>query len=463
MSENGKLFGYGLPESWELLTIGDVMLVVGGSTPMSKESDYWGGSIPWLGVADLTDYTEKRISQGDRSITQAGFDSCATQTLPAGSVLFSSRAPIGYVAIAENPLCTSQGFKSLVLPKSVSSDFVYWWMRASKPLVEALASGTTFKEISGKGLARVPFPLPPRAEQDRIVEAIESAMAAVDEAGGELQQAETLAGQLTKKITEAAILGDQDERAPLRELLSVPLANGRSVRTADDGFPVLRLTAIRDGLVDPGEAKIGEWSAKEASQFLIQEGDFLVVRGNGSLSLVGRGGLVDAPPPPVAYPDTAIRVRVDPQRMRSDFLALAWNTDQVRQQIESQARTSAGIYKINQSILEGVWLPVPSLRQQMTVIEDLNRISTVVDRTRVTMSMLGADSAALRRSILHQAFTGQLVPQDPSDEPASELLELIKAEKANREAELKEAKKRSRKSNLGARSKDSTKSPVGAG
>lgn len=158
---------------------------------------------------------------------------------------------------------------------------------------------------------------------------------------------------------------------PLRDLIAEPLANGRSVPDRAGGFPVLRLTALRNGSVDLREHKEGAWSRSDAERFLVKAGDFLVSRGNGSLDLVGRGGLVVVDPEPVAFPDTMIRVRPDTQRLEPRYLALAWNGPAVRAQIEGAARTTAGIYKVNQGHLGSVTLPLPPLDEQRRIVDVL--------------------------------------------------------------------------------------------
>lgn len=163
-----------LPDGWRWTTMGEVTKVVGGSTPKTGEPAYWGGDIPWITPDDLSGFTGKYIERGRRSITQAGYDSCSTQMVPAGTVLFTSRAPVGYVAIARNPVCTNQGFKSFVCGPLVDVEYVYWYLKSARELIRALASGTTFLELSGKSAARVPVPVPPLSEQRRIVEAIET-------------------------------------------------------------------------------------------------------------------------------------------------------------------------------------------------------------------------------------------------------------------------------------------------
>jgi len=154
--------------------MGEVAEIVGGGTPKTDHSEYFGGDVAWITPADLSGYTEKLISRGARSITQAGLESSGARVMPAGAVLFSSRAPIGYVAIASNPVSTNQGFKSFVLRNGgLTPDYVYYYLQHAKKLALDLASGTTFLEISGKKAAQIPIPIAPLDEQREIVAEIE--------------------------------------------------------------------------------------------------------------------------------------------------------------------------------------------------------------------------------------------------------------------------------------------------
>ena len=171
--EGGENDPWQIPARWRWSTMGEVATVIGGGTPKSDQAEYFGGDIPWITPADLSGYTEKFISAGARSITQAGLENSGARVMPAGAVLFSSRAPIGYVAIAANPVSTNQGFKSFVLRDELTSDFVYYYLQHAKKLAVEMASGTTFLEISGKKAAQLPIPIAPFPEQRRIVAEIE--------------------------------------------------------------------------------------------------------------------------------------------------------------------------------------------------------------------------------------------------------------------------------------------------
>ena len=147
----------------------------------------------------------------------------------------------------------------------------------------------------------------------------------------------------------------------------------------------------------------------DPDRFAISPDDFLVSRGNGSLQLVGRGGLVHAGAPRVAFPDTMIRVRVDKSKLNPRFLSLVWNGQPVRCQLEPQARTTAGIYKINQSMIGAVELPVPSLAAQHRLTQAADRTKLVAAACASSLDDCRVRIAALRRSILSAAFSGQLL------------------------------------------------------
>ncbi len=154
---------------WETVKLGDVCEVVSGATPKTGNPTFWNGDVPWVTPKDLSGIEHKYISDTPRKITDAGLQSCSANMLPAQSVLLSSRAPIGLVAINAIPVCTNQGFKSMV-PRDgrVSPDYLYWWLRIHRESIQQMGRGATFKEVSKKIVEAIRIPLPPLAEQKRI-------------------------------------------------------------------------------------------------------------------------------------------------------------------------------------------------------------------------------------------------------------------------------------------------------
>ena len=159
---------FDLPESWMFARLKHIGEVIGGGTPKTNIDEYWDGNIPWLTPADLSGYEDMHISTGARTITELGLKSSSAQLLPENSILYSSRAPIGYIAIAANPISTNQGFKSVVPYNSTMSSYLYYCLKARTSDIVRRATGTTFKEISGSEMAETIVPLPPINEQQRI-------------------------------------------------------------------------------------------------------------------------------------------------------------------------------------------------------------------------------------------------------------------------------------------------------
>ena len=145
---------------WIECTLDKLGEIVGGATPSTKCEDYYGGSIPWITPKDLSSFKGRYITSGERNITEKGLASCSAQMMPEDAVLFTSRAPIGYVAIASQSVCTNQGFKSIVVNEKADPLFVYYLLKYNKDAIEAMGSGTTFKEVSGKTMRAVKVRIP---------------------------------------------------------------------------------------------------------------------------------------------------------------------------------------------------------------------------------------------------------------------------------------------------------------
>lgn len=147
--------------AWKNGTISDLGDIVGGSTPSKKVDAYYTDhGIAWITPKDLSQDHSKFFSHGGVDITELGLSNSSAVMMPAGTVLFSSRAPIGYIAIAANELCTNQGFKSVVPKAEIGTAFVYCFLKANLPTIESMASGSTFKEVSGSTMKSVPAIIP---------------------------------------------------------------------------------------------------------------------------------------------------------------------------------------------------------------------------------------------------------------------------------------------------------------
>lgn len=299
----------------------------------------------------------------------------------------------------------------------------------------------TVKHLSSRTIADIPCPLPPLDEQHRIVAKLDRLFARTRRAREELARIPRLIEHYKQAILTAAFRGEltadwrstrdlkQWHNCCLSDLLAEPLANGRSIPDGE-GFPVLRLTALHGRDLNLSERKLGRWDRRDAEKFLVRRGDFFVSRGNGSLGLVARGSYVRAEPDEVAFPDTMIRIRLRQDMADTAFIYYQWQSVEVRAQIVAAARTTAGIYKVSQKDLAKIQLVIPTLEEQQLIAARVEAAFQFVERVASEQNAAGLLLDHLDQALLAKAFRGELVPQDPADEPAAALLARIRAARA---------------------------------
>lgn len=195
-------------EDWIECSLGNIGEIFSGGTPKTSIDKYWGDEISWISPADLSKYDDKYISKGKKSITKLGLENSSAKLIPAGSILFSSRAPIGYVVIAKNDLATNQGFKSIYPATVVFNEYIFYFLKASRNLAEKSASGTTFKEISKKAFSELPFPLPPLPIQRAIVAKIEGLFSDLDKGIADLKKAQAQLVVYRQAVLKKAFEGE---------------------------------------------------------------------------------------------------------------------------------------------------------------------------------------------------------------------------------------------------------------
>ncbi len=447
-----------VPKHWAWVTIADIGEVYGGGTPPAREfanfSDDEG--IPWVTPADMSSRTGAYIQRGRRNLSEVGLAKSSARVQPAGAVIFSSRAPIGYCAVAANPIATSQGCKNVVLKPEHVPEYLMLYLRHSRAYAESLASGTTFLELSAAKMKTMAVPLPPPEEQAVIVVALDYLLGRIETIKDLLHSVPDLGNSETERLLSEAYNGclteswrhragaeagvksqagsesikDGEafafEKVKVSELLAIPIQNGLSVRGRDTppGVRALRLSALRSRRVNLDDVRYLPIPPTRAKRYELAGDDILVSRGNGTKALVGRASLTGAPHELTIYPDTAFRLRTDPTRANPAWLALAWNAPQVRRQIESAARTTAGIWKIRQADVVDHKLPLPSIEEQRQIVRilhgSLGRIDTL---TRIAMQALD-NLNTLRETILSLAFRGELAKNALEEVSRTSLAEL---------------------------------------
>ena len=187
-------------EGWVETSLGVIAEVIGGGTPSTKIGESWDGDIVWLTPTEITSQDGKVVSDSIRKITELGFKNSGAQMLPMDSVILTSRASVGFVALAGKELCTNQGFQSLIPKPSVLPKFLMFWIQLNRPEFESRSAGSTFKEISKSNVKSIKLELPPLSEQKRIVEIINTIDEVISKAELIISEAQNLRSGLLSDL-----------------------------------------------------------------------------------------------------------------------------------------------------------------------------------------------------------------------------------------------------------------------
>lgn len=440
-----------LPASWTKVELAEIGEWGSGGTPNRKNPAYYGGSIPWLKIGDLTDGP---VDQAEAHITDEGLSASAAKLLPPDTLLLAMYGSIGKLGITRIPCATNQAI-AFCKPdqRTIDLKYLFFQLRYLRHHLVSLGQGGTQQNISQTILKRMPIALAPYQEQHRIVEKIETLFAQIDKGEEALREVQKLLKRYRQSILKAAVTGSLTgcdwrdlEQVPLGDLL-LDIRYGTAKKCGRDSSqtPVLRIPNVVSDEIDLSDLKYAELSDQEYDKLSLRRGDILVVRSNGSANLVARGAIVDENAVGCAYAGYLIRLRIDEARITPQFLKLVLDSPQMRTVIELQARSTSGVHNINSAELKNLSIPLPSLDEQRAVTKRVEKLFADDQSLEAMCESELSRSDSLRQSILKSAFTGQLVPQDPAEEPASELLARIRADREEITAKKRSKKKASRK------------------
>ena len=397
---------------YKRIAISEIGSIVSGATPKTSDAANYGGDIPWLTPADLSGYTNKYIERGARNISKKGYDSCSTQIMPAGSILFSSRAPIGYVAIAANPICTNQGFKSIVPNKNVDSEFLFYQLKFLKNQIADLGRGTTFKEISGKTLGSVEIVLPDLKEQKRIVNKIEELFSELDSAVETLKKTKEQLAVYRQSVLKEAFENVEASQVRLDDLCDF-ITKGTTpskseMNTETSSIPFIKVYNLTfdlslDFSIDPTFV-----NENTHNTFLARS---KVLPGDVLMNIVGPPmGKVSIVPE--TYPEwnmnqAIARFRCE-DNLNNRYLAYFLGCKQTVEKMMRQSKATAGQFNLTLEICRNIQIPLPSIKEQKAIVSVLDKRLSVCKGIEKTVNDALAQAEAMRQSILKKAFEGGL-------------------------------------------------------
>ncbi|MFP8835297.1 restriction endonuclease subunit S [Hydrogenophaga sp. XSHU_21] len=388
---------------WRKARLGDCCEIVSGATPSTAVDDYWDGDTCWATPRDLSGLDGHYISDTPRKLTEAGLASCSATILPPNSVLFSSRAPIGHVAINTVPMATNQGFKSLVPGPEVDAKFLLHWLRANRSFLEGLGVGATFKEVSKAVVTKVEIPLPPLAEQRRIAAILDRADALRATSREALAQIDRLAQSIFVEMFGDPVSNSKGwNLAPLPD--ATDFQEGPGILAKDfreEGIPLVRLAGMGGAevslrgcnFVDPA------MFARKWSHFALEEGDILVLTSAtfGSPTVVGKDAVG------ALFYTGIIRFRPKGHDLDSTYLRHYLASPWFLRQATALA-SGAVIKHFGPTHLRQMTIPVPPLQLQQ---QFAMRIAAQ-ESLRIQAKEAAAMMEQLFASVQQQAFSGGL-------------------------------------------------------
>ncbi|MBE0322052.1 restriction endonuclease subunit S [Escherichia coli] len=453
-----------LPEGWEQIEIGDIADVISGGTPKSGVAENFapsGEGVAWLTPADLSGYKEKYISHGARDLTTLGYSSCSAKLMPKGTILFSSRAPIGYVAIAANEIATNQGFKSFAFPSDIFPDYAYYFLRNIRHIAEEMGTGTTFKEISGSSAKTLPFVLVPFAEQKIIAEKLDTLLAQVDSTKARLEQIPQILKRFRQAVLNAAVTGTitQDmQSTPSRRVkylgLNIPnewricqisdisdvkggkrLPKGETLTSENTGHPYIRAGQLKNGTVQSEDQLYLQPSTQKLiSRYIVSAGDiYITIVG----ACIGDAGIIPEHYHNANLTENAAKICNIHSNTLNKYLSIWLRSSHLQDIIHSEIKSGAQ-GKLALARIKTLPLILPPLPEQHEIVRRVEQLFTYADTIEKQVNNALARVNKLTQSILAKAFRGELTAQWRAENPdlisgensAAALLEKIKAERA---------------------------------
>ncbi|EHB3783176.1 restriction endonuclease subunit S [Salmonella enterica subsp. houtenae serovar 17:z29:-] len=441
-----------LPEGWGETEIGDIADVISGGTPKSGIAENFapsGEGIAWLTPADLSGYKRKFISYGARDLSTDGYSSCSARLMPAGAILFSSRAPIGYVAVASNEISTNQGFKSFVFTNDINPDYAYYYLRNIRHLAEEMGTGTTFKEISGSAAKTLPFVMAPLAEQKIIAEKLDNLLAQVDSTKARLEQIPQILKRFRQAVLTVAMSGELTEEwrksnsilfsswvnSNIGELAQV--ATGKTPKRTEvkywenGSIPWLTSSSTGEIYTEVAEQFITPIALKECTLKIFSPGTLL-------LAMYGEGktrGQVTELKINAACNQACAAIICNKEKIDLQFLKM-----RLMENYQETRKAAAGGNQPNLNLNKVREIPVivPPLPEQAEIVRRVEQLFAYADTIEKQVNNALTRVNSLTQSILAKAFRGELTAQWRADNPdlisgensAAALLEKIKAERA---------------------------------
>ena len=406
-----------VPDGWQVVRLGDVAEVVGGTTPSRANEHYWGGEIPWVVPSELTALRGRYLDASREFITRQGLETSSLRVLPAGSVLLTSRATIGATAINTLPVTTNQGFQNLVGVSGVDRLWLYYCVSAMRHELEKRSAGSTFREVSRDAVRSLPILLPPLAEQRAIAAVLDAIDEAIERTEELIAATERLRDALLHELLTRGLPGRHSEWADVPGLGTVP-ACWDVVRLGDvatvefssvdkrtvDGEQAVLLCNYTDVFynrrIRPDMAFMAATATPdECGKWSLRRGDVLFTKDSETPSEIGIPAHVTQDMPEVLCGYHLGRARPDPEHVSGGYLAESLGSPQMASQL---ARIANGVTRFGLTLdaTRRMHIPLPPLDEQQAIAAALDGVDGAIERAREERAGLHSLQASAADALL---------------------------------------------------------------
>lgn len=393
---------------WRTARLEDVAQVFGGGTPSRTEQSYFGGGIAWATPTDITKLDQLYISQTKETVSEEGLRNSSTKLLPAGAVLLTSRATIGFTAISTVPICTNQGFINFICGPDLVPEYLAYWLRTQREKMIRHAGGTTFKEIARGTLRKFEIPFPPLSEQRRIVDLLSRAEGIVRLR----REAEKKAAELIPALF-LDMFGDPAANPkgwPVRKVSDFVsrFEGGKNIQAGSENgssYRILKVSAVTSGVYRESESKPSPDGYSPPASHIVRAGDMLFSRANTE-ELVGATAIVERTDGKTLLPDKLWRF-VWNEPVEQSYMHALFQSAHVRRELgKLSSGTSASMRNISQGKLFGLPLPIAPFANQ----KDFAEKAAAVRSIQTQQSAATAQAQAAFDALLARCFTPSAAP-----------------------------------------------------
>lgn len=383
--------------------LGEVCTIVSGSTPKTSVTSYWDGNIKWITPAELNEDTFY-IMDSVRHITEEGKEKTGLSYLPTGTVILSSRAPIGKTAIAGCKMCCNQGFKNLICSDAIYNEYLYFFLKSKTDYLNSLGRGATFKEISKSIVESIEIPLPEVNQQKEIAEKFKKLEQLISLRKQQLAKLDELVkAQFVEMFGDVLLNSMQWPEKTLENMADIVsgITKGRKTAEADlQEVPYMAVSNVKDGYIDWTTVKTILATRQEIEQYRLMPDDILMTEG-GDPDKVGRGAIIKVPLKNSIHQNHIFRVRLDEQEILPSFFAEYLRHQKAKRYFLGCAKQTTGIASINMRQLRALPTLVPPLSLQKQFAAFVER----VDQQKQTVQQ-GLEKLELMKKALMQEYFG---------------------------------------------------------